>query len=276
MVTKSRLDWVLQQLLLGRQCRCRVNSHAGKITVHIVLTGTVASDMQNSIPMFLVQGLGMCLEQYVTVDHGHRNSAAESHCSFVFKLPTTSDSVEGAGVAAVPECPAQSQEQGMSSHVADDYRFDVPDTLADEHPCEERSVTASDPKRLRLDESIQPPNETEIHWFTLADEQCRVYNQHWRLHAHARRCYAARNYDEAFDMVTNEYADKIRAIDGLCGKYRTGAHLSWAQLEQRGFKKTAFFDYCCKRFHRGSMDPRGKSDEFYEVFVDMQKVIGER
>ena len=87
MVTAARLEWLLQQMQAGRQCRVRINSHPGQVTVHVVLTMVKDSTMQNLFAIGLVQSMAQNVEMFVTVDHGHRNSAGAA-----FESPATSHS----------------------------------------------------------------------------------------------------------------------------------------------------------------------------------------
>ena len=94
MVTTARLSWITHQMQAGRQCRCRINSNAGQVTIHIVLTKLHDPSMLNLFAIGLVQTLAQSEDQFITVDHGHQNSAGESHCSIVFKNHIRAEEVQ--------------------------------------------------------------------------------------------------------------------------------------------------------------------------------------
>ena len=155
MVTKSRLEWILQQLAQGRQCRCRVNSYPGKLIVHVVLTDTYSSKMLNFVPFMIIQAMEQSVEQFISVDHGHRNSKAECHCSLVFKLPSQSvdESVDeqAVGVDAGGESRVD-QLSGMPSG---------PDPQAHDAAVGATSGTPSGPKLVAVDRSCGKASSAE-------------------------------------------------------------------------------------------------------------------
>ena len=89
MVSAARLDWISQQLKLGRQCRLRINPHVGRVVIQITLLTNVDPRMLNNLALSIVECLQHGLSDSSAVGHGHRNSKGESHISIIMKeLPT--------------------------------------------------------------------------------------------------------------------------------------------------------------------------------------------
>eukprot|EP00973_Karenia_brevis_P026739 3690143-Karenia_brevis.AAC.1 len=85
MVTASRLEWALEQIAAGRKVRVRLNSHAGKMIIHVHLLSEYCTDLVHAATTLLLTHVLNCLDDYVAVDHGHKHSNGESHFSIVLK-----------------------------------------------------------------------------------------------------------------------------------------------------------------------------------------------
>ena len=93
MVSASRLVWIAGQLSAGRQCRVRLNSHADRLVVHMVLLAAYDDRMLNTIALAVVNMMHNSLHSACGVDHGHEVRLARrtslstwSSCTFTLLL----------------------------------------------------------------------------------------------------------------------------------------------------------------------------------------------
>ena len=261
MVSAARLDWLLSELNAGRQCKCHMNTHAGKFTIRFTLTTQYDAATINLAPICLIQSLKHCLGQFVVVDHGHGNSAGDSHCSFVFKTLHAP-----APTSSVPHGASYKNEGKDSTQIGLVQRIDE---FQDDSILAAQRGNGNNPKRIRLDDYLSPPSQTELEWFSLAETECRTFNKWWKLSDDVRMARHENRYDDANSLVYAAFSDQIAALGG--NYYRPGAHLSWKELESRGFRRSVLYDFLCDKLHDGSKDPRAKTDEFLSLYNEMSQ-----
>ena len=81
MVVAARLAWVKQELSRGRQARIKMSSFLGKVKLTLVLLPQWHDGMMNLPAIAMIDLFLERLHGVIAVDHGHANSAGESHIS---------------------------------------------------------------------------------------------------------------------------------------------------------------------------------------------------
>ena len=81
MVVAARLAWVKLELARGRQARIKMSSFLGKVKLTLVLLPQWHDGMMNLPAIAMIDLFLERLHGVIAVDHGHANSAGESHIS---------------------------------------------------------------------------------------------------------------------------------------------------------------------------------------------------
>ena len=85
MVILARLQWLAGELLRGRQCRIKLNSHDNRLIVHVALTDHFNAGNNNWLANATVNHMIENLPYVIAVDRGHRNSDGTSLITFMLK-----------------------------------------------------------------------------------------------------------------------------------------------------------------------------------------------
>lgn len=99
MVVAARLAWVKQELSRGRQARIKMSSFLGKVKLTLVLLPQRHAGMMNLPAIAMIDLFLERLHGVIAVDHGHANSAGESHISICMMPAPLVASVAAQGVA---------------------------------------------------------------------------------------------------------------------------------------------------------------------------------